>query len=62
MTKENQWKSVISQIDKQFGSLNILVNNAEVEEEMLNRPIDSWHQVHSVNLDSVFLAVSMHFH
>ena len=29
VTKEKQWKSVISQIDKQFGSLNILVNKTE---------------------------------
>ena len=57
VTKENQWKSVISQIDKQFGSLNILVNNAGIGGggDVEQTDIDSWHQVHSVNLDSVFL-------
>ena len=53
VTKENQWKSVISQIDKQFGSLNILVNNAGIGGggDIEQTDIDSWHQVHSVNLD-----------
>ena len=57
VTNENQWKSVISQIDKQFGSLNILVNNAGIGGggDVEQTDIDSWHQVHSVNLDSVFL-------
>ena len=51
VTKENQWKSVISQIDKQFGSLNILVNNAGIGGggDVEHTDIDSWHQVHSVN-------------
>ena len=57
VTKENQWKSAISQIDKQFGSLNILVNNAGIGGggDVEQTDIDSWHRVHSVNLDSVFL-------
>jgi len=57
VTKEDQWKETISNIEKNPGSLNILVNNAgiggggDVEETDL----ESWHLVHSVNLDSVFL-------
>ena len=57
VTKEDQWKKVIAHIEKNTGSLNILVNNAgiggggDVEETDL----ESWHLVHSVNLDSVFL-------
>ena len=57
VTKEDQWKNVISQIENQFGSLHILVNNAGIGGggDVEQTDIDSWHQVHSVNLDSVFL-------
>lgn len=57
VTKENEWKNVISCVEKQFGSLNILVNNAGIGGggDVEQTDIDFWHQVHSVNLDSVFL-------
>ena len=57
VTKEDQWKNVVSQIESQFGSLHILVNNAGIGGggDVEQTDIDSWHQVHSVNLDSVFL-------
>ena len=61
VTKEDQWKKVIADIEKNIGSLNILVNNAgiggggDVEETDL----ESWHLVHSVNLDSVFLGCKL---
>ena len=57
VTKEDQWKDVIKKIKKDFGSLNILVNNAGIAGggDVENTDLESWHQVHSVNLDSVFL-------
>ena len=30
VTKEDQWENVVSQIESQFGSLHILVNNAGI--------------------------------
>ena len=57
VTKEDQWKNVISKIEKDIGSLNILVNNAGIGGggDVESTDLESWHLVHSVNLDSVFL-------
>ena len=57
VTKEDQWKNVISNIEKDIGSLNILVNNAGIGGggDVESTDLESWHLVHSVNLDSVFL-------
>jgi NAD(P)-dependent dehydrogenase (short-subunit alcohol dehydrogenase family) len=57
VTKEDQWKNVISDIEKDIGSLNILVNNAGIGGggDVESTDLESWHLVHSVNLDSVFL-------
>ena len=57
VTKENQWINVISDIEKDIGSLNILVNNAGIGGggDVESTDLESWHLVHSVNLDSVFL-------
>ena len=57
VTKENHWKVAIKKIEENEGSLNILVNNAGIGGggDIENTDLDSWHQVHSVNLDSVFL-------
>ena len=56
-TKEDKWKNVISKIEKDIGSLNILVNNAGIGGggDVESTDLESWHLVHSVNLDSVFL-------
>ena len=57
VTKEDQWKNVLSNIEKDIGSLNILVNNAGIGGggDVESTDLESWHLVHSVNLDSVFL-------
>ena len=57
VTKEDQWKNVITNIEKDIGSLNILVNNAGIGGggDVESTDLESWHLVHSVNLDSVFL-------
>ena len=57
VTKEDDWKNVISDIEKNIGSLNILVNNAGIGGggDVESTDLESWHLVHSVNLDSVFL-------
>ena len=57
VTKESDWKDVIGKIKEDEASLNILVNNAGIGGggDVENTELESWHQVHSVNLDSVFL-------
>jgi len=55
---ENGWKATVSNIEAQYGRLDVLVNNAatsraaSLEEETL----DGWQSVHRTNVESVFLA------
>jgi 3(or 17)beta-hydroxysteroid dehydrogenase len=57
VTKEDAWIKIISDIEKEIGSLNILVNNAGIGNggDIESTDLELWHQVHSINLDSVFL-------
>jgi NAD(P)-dependent dehydrogenase (short-subunit alcohol dehydrogenase family) len=57
VTSETQWQKAVATAEREFGGLNILVNNAgigsmaNVEDETL----ETWRKVHAVDLDSVFL-------
>ena len=57
VSNESGWQQTIEATRKQFGGLNILVNNAgigsigSVEDESL----ETWQRVHDVDLNSVFL-------
>lgn len=57
VTSEDDWHNAVAETRKEFGGLNILVNNAgigalaSVEDETL----ENWRHVHAVDLDSVFL-------
>ncbi|MBA2368174.1 MAG: glucose 1-dehydrogenase [Candidatus Protochlamydia sp.] len=61
--KEDDWKKVISAILMKFGKLNILVNNAGITgfgddlgpQDPENASLESWLNVHAVNLNGVFL-------
>ena len=57
VTNKEEWKSIIKKIGKDFGSLNILVNNAGIGggDNVESTDIEMWHKVHDVNLNSVFL-------
>lgn len=63
VSKENEWKTVMQQIAKQFGKLHILVNNAGITgfqegfgpQDPEHASLASWHQVHAINSDGVFL-------
>ena len=56
VTDAAQWSQIISDTQKTYGGLHILVNNAgigsmgSIEEESF----DNWRRVHAVDLDSVF--------
>lgn len=60
---ETEWKAAISTIIKQFGKLNILVNNAGITgfqagfgpQDPEHASFDSWLDVHAINLNGVFL-------
>lgn len=51
------WQDIIAAIEKLFGGLNILVNNAGIGSvgNVVEESLESWHKVHAVDLDSVFL-------
>ena len=59
VSSEESWKSVSAEIKKQFGGLNILVNNAGIMGKGVQDPeyatLESWQMIHKINLDSVFL-------
>jgi len=63
VAKEDDWIKVIKEIDKRFGKLNVLVNNAGITgfqdgfgpQDPESASLESWHLVHGVNLDGVFL-------
>ena len=61
VAQADAWQRAVAQVEKQFGALHILVNNAgigalaNVEEESL----ENWRHVHAVDLDSVFLGCKL---
>lgn len=63
VANECEWKKAILTIIKQFGQLNILVNNAGITgfqdgfgpQDPENASLDSWRNVHAVNSDGTFL-------
>lgn len=57
VSKEDQWKSVMETITEKFGSLQIVVNNAGINERGNTETIslEDWKAVLDVNLNGVFL-------
>jgi len=60
VTHENQWSSVIAQVEGRHGALHILVNNAGIEGPFdianpENTRLSDWQAIHRVNVEGVFL-------
>src|SRR5262249_14742155 len=60
VTDERQWESVAAKVERQFGTVNIVVNNAGVAEPAEagtpeNARRTDWRHVFAVNVEGVFL-------
>ncbi len=63
VSDETAWQSIINAIQHEFGRLDILFNNAGItgfngnlgSQDPENISLESWHYVHKINLDGVFL-------
>jgi len=59
VANEEEWTAVIEEVVKAFGGLDIVVNNAGVEDMTMveDTPLETWRRVMSVNSDGVMLGV-----
>lgn len=57
---EKNWAQIVDYIRSKYYKLDILINNAGIngydkDQDPENMTLDTWHYIHSINLDSVFL-------
>jgi NAD(P)-dependent dehydrogenase (short-subunit alcohol dehydrogenase family) len=60
VTSEPRWAEIVSDIDKQFGRLDILVSNAGIGiavPSIVDMSLADWRRQTAINLDGVFLSV-----
>jgi len=60
VTDETQWENVVSHVEREYGALHVLVNNAGIEGDFDMADLESatlteWRTVHRVNLEGIFL-------
>ncbi|MBN9578901.1 MAG: glucose 1-dehydrogenase [Alphaproteobacteria bacterium] len=57
VTREDQWQAVIAEIERAFGGLHILINNAGIGggSDVESTSLEVWRRIHLVDLESVFL-------
>lgn len=56
VTNAEQWQAAIELAEREFGALNILVNNAGIGSvgNVVDESYENWRRVHAVDLDGVF--------
>ena len=61
---ERQWRDALAQANSAMGGISILVNNAGigVQARVETIPLEEWHRVMAINLDSVFLGCKHGLH
>lgn len=59
VVREESWKTLIAEIEREYGALDIMVNNAGIgfAKTITEMSYDEWRNVMKVNLDSVFLGL-----
>jgi len=60
VTSEPRWAEIVSDIDKQFGRLDVLVSNAGIGiavPSIVDMSLADWRRQTAINLDGVFLSV-----
>jgi 3alpha(or 20beta)-hydroxysteroid dehydrogenase len=59
VTSEDQWQDVVAQTEREFGKLDVLVNNAGILKfnALIDTPLEEFRQVLDVNLVGVFLGM-----
>jgi len=57
VTKEDQWKEIMHHIKKQFGKLDVLINNAgvRISGDVENTSLKLWNDIININLTSMFI-------
>jgi NAD(P)-dependent dehydrogenase (short-subunit alcohol dehydrogenase family) len=61
VTREDQWQAVIAEIERAFGGLHILINNAGIGggSEVESTSLEVWRRIHLVDRESVFLGCKL---
>jgi NAD(P)-dependent dehydrogenase (short-subunit alcohol dehydrogenase family) len=60
VTSEERWVEVVSEVEKRFGRLDILVSNAGIGisvPSIVDMSLEDWRRQTAINLDGVFLSV-----
>ncbi|MCB1674714.1 MAG: SDR family oxidoreductase [Halioglobus sp.] len=59
VSSESDWQSLVGTVEKDFGQLDILVNNAAILEfgDVISASYESWQRIFRINADSVFLGI-----
>jgi NAD(P)-dependent dehydrogenase (short-subunit alcohol dehydrogenase family) len=61
VTREDQWTGVLGEIERRFGGLHVLVNNAGIglTKDFETITLEEWRRVHEIDLDGVFLGCKL---
>ena len=60
VTDEEQWDTIVNQVEEQYGTLHILINNAGIvgphnATNPENTRLEDWKKIQAINVDGVFL-------